>query len=238
MPQPGQGTMSAQLLTLIRDVLERWPEKTPRLLYVTDAGEHPRTFYRRQLVGMKHPRTGARLQWEWMVDYYHACQRITKLAEALFGSTPEGSRWAARMRRLLRDQRNGVTRVLQSAQALRRHRGLERTRKEFDTALNYLKKYASHMDYAVARRRGLPIGSGVTEAACKTIFGYRFKQSGMRWKKEQGQHVLDLRVILKSGVWDTCRARWLTSDTLPDPVTTPVTRPQTRTFPANYSLPT
>ena len=27
-----------------------------------------------------------------------------------------------------------------------------------------------------------PIGSGVTEAACKTIFTQRFKRSGMKWK--------------------------------------------------------
>ncbi len=57
--------------------------------------------------------------------------------------------------------------------------------------LNYLKKYRQHMNYAASRRRKLPIGSGVTEAACKTILGYRFKQSGMRWTSEQGQHVLD-----------------------------------------------
>ena len=237
MPQPGQGTMTAQLLALIRDVLDRWPQKPPRLVYVTDAGEHPQAFYRYQLAGMNHPRTGERLKWEWIVDYYHACQRITKLAEALFGSSAEGSRWAARMRRVLRDQRGGVTRVVQSAQALRRHRKLKRTRKEFDTALNYLKKYTAHMDYAAARRRGLPIGSGVTEAACKTIFGYRFKQSGMRWKKEHGQHVLDLRVILKSGVWDTCRGRWLAGETLPETVTARAGALQVRTLSANYALP-
>ena len=75
--------------------------------------------------------------------------------------------------------------------------------------MNYLKKYRQHMNYASSRRRKLPIGSGVTEAACKTIFGYRFKQSGMRWTSEQGQHVLDLRVILKSGVWPSVRDAWL-----------------------------
>ena len=57
------------------------------------------------------------------------------------------------------------------------------------------------MNYRECRRVGLPIGSGVTEAACKTIVNYRFKQSGMRWHCATGQHVLDLRVILKSGVW-------------------------------------
>jgi hypothetical protein len=236
MPQPGQKTMTAQLLALIGDVLQRWNGKTPRLVYVTDAGTHPQDFLRYQLQGMKHPRTGERLEWEWIVDYYHACERITKLAEALFGSGPEASRWASEQRRVLRDERGGVTRVVQRAQGLRRHRSLQRTRKEFDTALGYLKKYASHMDYAGARRRGLPIGSGVTEAACKTIFGYRFKQSGMRWKREHGQHVLDLRVILKSGVWETCRTRWLAAYAPVETVTSRVMPRPTRKVPGDYAL--
>jgi hypothetical protein len=45
----------------------------------------------------------------------------------------------------------------------------------------------------------------VTEAAWKTIFGYRFKQLGMRWQIEQGQLVLDPWVILNSGVWTSVR---------------------------------
>jgi hypothetical protein len=237
MPQSGQGTLSAQLLTLLRDLLERWPGPTPRLVYLTDAGTHPQDFFRYRLQPMKHPRSGQPLVWEWIVDYYHACERITKLAEALFGSGVEGSRWAAHMRVVLRDQRGGVTQIVRRAQALRRHRGLQRTRKEFDTALTYLKKYSAHMDYAGARRRGLPIGSGVTEAACKTIFSYRFKQSGMRWKCEHGQHVLDLRVILKSAVWDTCRARWLAAATPVEPLTPLVIPAKTRGFVRKDALP-
>jgi hypothetical protein len=48
----------------------------------------------------------------------------------------------------------------------------------------------------------LPIGSGVTEAACKTVFTQRLKLSGMRWKHEGARTVLTLRVILLSGVWE------------------------------------
>ncbi len=45
------------------------------------------------------------------------------------------------------------------------------------------------------------IGSGVTEAACKTVFTQRLKQSGMTWKVKSGQWIVDLRVIHLSGVW-------------------------------------
>ncbi len=57
------------------------------------------------------------------------------------------------------------------------------------------------MDYWSCRRRGLAIGSGITEAACKTLFTQRFKQSGMKWSLEGGQVVVDLRVIWISKLW-------------------------------------
>jgi hypothetical protein len=237
MPELGQATMTEQLQRLIEAVLLQWQGPLPRLVYVTDAGAHPQDFFYAALKWMKHPRTGERLQWEWLVDYYHACERITKLAEGWFGAGPEASRWAQQMRHVLRDQSKGVTRVVQRALALARHRGLQRTRKEFNAAINYLKNYQAHMNYAQARRRGLPIGSGVTEAACKIIFGCRFKQSGMRWKKEQGQHVLDLRVLLKSGVWERCRDRWLQEYRPLENATPRLRRQDHPTSTENYALP-
>ena len=38
---------------------------------------------------------------------------------------------------------------------------------------------AGRMDYAARVAAKEPIGSGVTEAACKTVFTRRLKQSGM-----------------------------------------------------------
>ena len=49
------------------------------------------------------------------------------------------------------------------------------------------------MGYAEAAQRGLPIGSGVMEAACKTLATERLKRSGMRWREAGGQAILTLR---------------------------------------------
>ena len=54
-------------------------------------------------------------------------------------------------------------------------------RKLFRQAYNYLRTRTRHLQYAEFRRQGLPIGSGITEAACKTVFTQRLKLSGMRW---------------------------------------------------------
>ena len=56
---------------------------------------------------------------------------------------------------------------------------------------------------------GVPLGSGVTEAACKTIYTQRLKLSGMRWKKPGAQTVLNLRVLQLSGAWDGAYQRVL-----------------------------
>ena len=65
------------------------------------------------------------------------------------------------------------------------------------------------MRYAEYRRVGVPLGSGVTEAACKTVYTQRLKLSGMRWKKAGAQTVLDLRVLQLSGVWAAAYQRVL-----------------------------
>jgi hypothetical protein len=65
-----------------------------------------------------------------------------------------------------------------------------------------LRDRTRYMRYADFRAQGLPIGSGITEAACKTVFTQRLKLSGMRWSHEGAQVILNLRVILLSGIWD------------------------------------
>jgi hypothetical protein len=205
MPEPGQETLSQQLTALIRDVLNAWHGPLPRLQYVTDGGHHPTDYCERVVLNMLHPRTGAHLPWEWILDYYHACQYITDMAEALFGkATKKAATWAAKMRRWLKNKNNGIFRVLHSAAALAAR--LEFTKaehKDYHTAYNYLSNRMQLMDYAAYRRRGLAIGSGITEAACKTVFTQRFKQSGMKWSLEGGQVIVDLRVIYLSGLWST-----------------------------------
>jgi hypothetical protein len=208
-PEPSQPTMSAQLTHLLEEVLRRWEGPLPRLSYVTDAGDNETTYYRKVLRRLRHPRTGQRLEWYWVVDYYHASQRLGTMAEALFGSGPKSWAWARKMRKLLLKP-GGVGRVLHSAAALRGRLKLRGKRlADFRRAYKYLQSRRKHLRYAEYRRLGLPIGSGVTEAACKTVYTQRLKLSGMRWKKAGAQAILTLRVILLSGVWERVYERTL-----------------------------
>jgi len=209
MPESKQGTMSEQLTLLVKEVLQRWERPLPRLCYVTDAGDNETTYYQTVLRTMRHPRTGEQLEWIRVVDYFHASERLWTMAEALFGKDPAGRAWARRMQKLLKKP-NGIRRVLNSAAALRSRHELKGKKKQgFDTAYNYLRTRTKFMRYAAYKRVGIPCGSGVTEAACKTIYTQRLKLSGMRWKKAGAQTILNLRVLLLSGVWAAAYRRVL-----------------------------
>jgi hypothetical protein len=209
MPQPGQTTISEQLTRLLRDVLEQWHGPQPRLCYVTDAGHHPTEYFHRVLRWMRHPRTGQPLGWEWVIDYFHVCGRISQLAEAIFGDGKEAIAWAKKMRRWMKTKASGAYRVLHSAAALKAKRGLRGPAKLFAEAYGYLSTRLDWLDYVDYQRRGLPIGSGVTEAACKTVFACRFKQAGMAWSHDGGQTILELRLLRLSNVWKSARDAYL-----------------------------
>jgi hypothetical protein len=203
MPEPLQETLSRQLTALLRAVLAGWKGRRPRLAYITDGGQTPEAYYDKVLRKMTDPcRPGERLAWVRVLDYYHATLYITKLAEALFAESWRATRWARRMRGVLKEW-GGLTRVLQSASFYRNQQKLRGERQEaFAKAYHYLWKRRRHMKYAELKHQGLPIGSGVTEAGCKVVVTQRLKLSGMKWKKEGAQVVLNLRVVWLSGVWD------------------------------------
>ena len=220
MPEAGQETLSNELTQLLRDVLAQWQGAMPRLTYITDAGFHPRDYFENVLSRMLNPHCPGRyLSWDWTVDYYHASGYISKMAEAIFGPGREAHAWAAKMRRWLKEKPGGIHRVLRSAGALRTIRGLVGADKEYDAAYAFLQKHASWMDYARRRHLRLPIGSGVTEAACKTVFSQRFKCSGMKWDIEGGAVILELRLAVLSNTWATVRDAMFGASTIQLPPT-------------------
>jgi len=58
------------------------------------------------------------------------------------------------------------------------------------------------MDYAGHVEKNLPIGSGVTKAACKTLVKQRLCGSGTHWKDKGAKVILSLRALVQSkGRW-------------------------------------
>lgn len=226
VPEHGQGRMSDQLTALIEAVLGAWTGPVPRLAYVTDAGDNETGYYQRVLRTLTHPRTGEPLDWHRVIDFYHAMERVWAMAGVLLGEgTPAARGWARRMGRLLKTP-NGPFRVLHAAAAVRSGRALSPTaKKEYETAYRYIRERTQWMQYHEYKNRHVPLGSGITEAACKTIFTQRLKLSGMRWTKAGAQVILDLRVVVLSGIWDQAYRRVLTTYQQPE-LPTPTREPE------------
>jgi len=201
-PELGQATMSRMLTGLLQDVFARWLGPLPRLAYVSDCGGNESTYYQDTLRHMKHPRTGKPLHWQRVVDYFHVAQRIWTMAAQLFGAdTQQSAGWAHRMLKALKKP-SGPSRVLHSAASHLHRRNLKpAAAKIFWTAYRYLQTRTKFLRYHEYAARHIPLGSGVTEAACKTIFTQRMKLSGMRWSRDGASTILNLRVILLSGTW-------------------------------------
>lgn len=73
-------------------------------------------------------------------------------------------------------------------------------------AIAYLFHNRRRLDYAAFRQRGLPIGSGTIESACKTVVQARMKQAGMRWSRHGAQSMIALRCLLLSDRWNELHA--------------------------------
>lgn len=137
-----------------------------------------------------------------IVDFFHACEHLKKGIDAHMSGKPADAKADfAHYRISLRDDDDGVERVIRTLQYRARvSKGAKR--KLIEAELTYFRNHRKQMRYAEFKRQGLPIGSGVVEAACKTLVTQRLKRSGMRWSIPGGQAILTLRSLAKSERWD------------------------------------
>lgn len=149
--------------------------------------------------------------YEKLIDYCHTTEHLSKAAEALFGKeNAEARRWYDTYRAKLLEEDAAAESILRSIDY---HRSGRKLSAERTTALaqerTFFRRNKGRMTYADFRRRGLPIGSGPVEAACKTIVKTRLCRSGMRWSREGGNHILRLRTAVKSGRWENFWSHYL-----------------------------
>jgi len=121
-----------------------------------------------------------------------------------------------RLRLLLRDHEEGVSKVINvlTYQSSKHHR-----RKKLKVELRYFRRNRHRMNYLRLQDLNLPIGSGVVEAANKTLVTVRMKRAGSRWAIQGGQAVLTFRALAKSArfdpAWGLLAATYKTAVELP-----------------------
>ncbi|QDV40653.1 hypothetical protein Enr13x_36700 [Stieleria neptunia] len=209
VPETNQATLSNQLTSLLTATIRGCGNCVPEIVYVSDAGKVETAYWRNTLQAFFVD--GRRIKITRVVDYYHAAERLTVIADALKLGKDKTKRieWLEHARWLLL-QPGGHGRVLRSIAKMRELYCYKASATdEAEKAERYLRRYSRFMDYATMKSRGYPIGSGVVESACKQIVSERMKLSGMRWSKEGGQRTMTLRCLLLSGIWDAVYKKWL-----------------------------
>jgi hypothetical protein len=83
------------------------------------------------------------------------------------------------------------------------HKLSKLAREKAKKVLTYYKNNKHMMNYPERLKNNEPMGSGVTEAACKVIVKQRLCLSGAKWKNKGAGIVLNLRCMVRSdGYWE------------------------------------
>lgn len=127
-----------------------------------------------------------------IVDRFHAKERLTTVAKAVYGATnPRATDWAKRRHAELDDGRLDAL-----TKALRRHApSCEEARK----CIGYIQNNRARMQYPEFRKQKLCTSSGVVEAGCKVVVGTRLKRAGMHWTEYGSNAIIALRCCRLSG---------------------------------------
>jgi len=135
---------------------------------------------------------------EQILDFYHASGYLGAVAVALYPENlTQQKQWLDQSCHQLKHDPGGAAQLYQ--QMLKRSESQGHPKPIQDSlkaAVTYFHNHLHQMDYALYREQQYPIGSGVTEAACKTVIKQRLCCSGMRWKEAGAAVVLSLRTLV------------------------------------------
>lgn len=164
-------------------------EEAQRKYSVTDGAEWIRRQYQQQL-----PMLEANV-----LDYHHLREHVIVASQRVFGEgTSQSQTWREQMLGVVLEQ--GPVRLLEEVGQLRRQMRSLSKRTALEGLQNYVAARVEMLQYPQFRAKGYDIGSGPTEAFCKTLTA-RLKGPGMRWDKPNAEGMMALASIRSSGLW-------------------------------------
>src|SRR5262249_46424961 len=97
----------------------------------------------------------------------------------------------------LKHESGAAKQLVKDLRRMAAEKGVSSDQAEVKEAMTYFtnQRREGRMDYAPLVEAAIPIGSGVTEAACKVLVKQRLCGSGMKWKEPGAAAVLSLRCL-------------------------------------------
>jgi hypothetical protein len=200
MPEAHKATLAAELEAELGAVLSERPDMN--VVFASDGAEPQWQTLEAIESRLPNTFTGHTMK---LVDAFHVAEYLQKAANAIFGTdTGDAKVQAATWRETIKEHKDGPERVLRSMRAHLPHVRGKTANKELASAITYVARQHAlkRMHYVDAQNSNYPIGTGVTEAAAKTIVGTRMKRAGARFSQHGGQTVMLFRAALFSKRFD------------------------------------
>jgi hypothetical protein len=202
-PRPTHKRVRAELLVgkvalflwLADEVIRRNPRGSRPLVFLSD-GE--RALHDRQGEFLPEDAT-------CILDLFHVMERLWKAAWCFFDEATErreAHEWVEKYLRMLLEGK--VRYVISGLNQMKTRRELKGTRrKTIEEVTGYFRRNRDRMKYEEYLAKGYPIGSGVAEGACRHLVKDRLERTGMRWRPEGAQAMLDLRATYLNEDWES-----------------------------------
>jgi hypothetical protein len=145
---------------------------------------------------------GAKDNWTYLsqyvqvdiLDFYHAAEYLTKASAVLKKGEQAQKQWADNACHDLKHKKNGARFIVRELKSWVKENG-DAEQETLSKTITYFENNLMRMNYPEYQKMGYPIGSGVTEAGCKTVVKQRLSQSGMRWNLDNAQGMLITRAL-------------------------------------------
>ena len=149
---------------------------------------------------------GAKGNWEFLarhtevqvIDFWHAAEYLSDAAGVLFvGQAVAKGPWLESACHRLKHEPGAARQLIRDLRRLSAEKGVAPDHPDVGAAITYFSNQskAGRMDYPPMVESKVPIGSGVTEAACKVLVKQRLCGSGMKWKEPGAAAVLSVRCL-------------------------------------------
>jgi hypothetical protein len=133
------------------------------------------------------------------LDFYHLAENVHKARRAVYGEDDAaGKTWAGDVLHTFKHE--GYDAAWEQLLSWRATVRGKAKRQAADTLLGYVSERHDMIRYPEFAEKGWQIGSGPTEATCKTLTS-RLKGSGMRWDAPNAEALMALEALAQSGLW-------------------------------------
>lgn len=196
MPEAKMFTLADELEGELMHALSQRPDLD--ISFASDGDHHQWELLEGMVMRLPHTATGMVYM---LLDFFHGAEYLGEAAALVYGAdTADAHASAAQWCEILKHAEAGADRVLKS---LRYHRDEMRKgskRERMQEIIDYLanNNKSGRLNYAEALAANKPIGTGITEAAAKTVVNVPMKRAGARFEQHGGQTVMTFRAAMLS----------------------------------------